>query len=161
MESMAELRSKCFMRSIELLAKRVGCEVNVMVRFLDGRGMPPMAVVQRLRTETADTPAQYYEVVDDPMESTSGKALAEKVNAVVGRLDTVLSWYTPVGLRRRAKKRVSVTPTGYRTFDSDAWCLVNRFGETVSPWMTKEALRTYLIHLDLHKPFSAASSRPS
>jgi len=157
MDPSAELRSKCFMRSIELLAKRVGYDPGALIRWLEGRGSPPQTVLQRLRVETADTSPQYYEVVDDPMESASGKALTNKVDEVISRLDNMLSWYTPVGVRRRSKQRISVTPDGYRQFESETWCLINKFGEAVSPWMTKTSLRTYLAHLQLNPAFSAAA----
>lgn len=149
MEEPTELRSKCFMRSVELLAKRVGCEPLMLIRWLEGRAAPPPAVLTRLRTETVDTSPQYFEVVDDPMESASGRKLVSKVDSVVSRLDGVLSWYTPVGVRRRPRQRVAVTPGGFHRFNDDSWCLVNKFSEAVSPWMSKQALQTYLTHTSL------------
>lgn len=117
--SNSEIRSKTLMRALELLSVRLDCDVSVLVRFLEGRGVPPPLVLHKLENETAGTTGMYYEVIDDPLESASGRLMCGLLDKVSIQLSALVDWYTPYGIRKR----------------EDGYCLMNKHGVKISPWV--------------------------
>jgi len=113
------IRSKTLMRALELLAERLDCDVNVLIRFLEGRGVPAPTIMGKLEVETSHTTGMFYEVIDDPLESASGRMMCNLLDKVSNQLNTLVDWYTPYGIRKRK--------SGY--------CLMNKHGVIISPWV--------------------------
>lgn len=129
MEQNIDLKSRTLMLALEMLAKRLGVDAIVLIRWLEGMATPPAHVLKRLQTETSDVSPFYYQVVDDPLQSPGGIRLQAALNSVTDQLTRLADWWTPVGVRKR----------------KEGYGLVNKFGEVVSPYAeTPETLRCYL-----------------